>query len=387
MGPHLRLGRVAGIEVGASWSLLAILALVTWALAGNVLAGAAPGAPAAARWLTAVVTAVAFLVGLLAHELAHAVVARAHGMEVEGITLWMFGGVSRLGGEPPSPRTELRMAAAGPLASLAIGVGAAAVAGVAALARLPDLVVAALAWLALVNVVLAVFNLLPAYPLDGGRVLRSVIWRRTGDLTRATGVAARIGVHVGYALIAVGVWLVLLGVGVSGAWTAAIGWVVLVEARSEQVGAELRGLLRDLRVADVMTPEPVAVAADVTVDELVRHHVPLYRCSTYPVVDPDGTPTGVVTLRALGEVPAAARAATPVGHVATPIDRVATARPDEPLVDLLTRLGAGRGRCALVVERGGLVGIVTATDIDRAIEVARIGGAAPTAGVGSRPGA
>jgi Zn-dependent protease/predicted transcriptional regulator len=379
MGADIRLGRIAGVPVAASWSLLVILGLITWTLGAAVLPDAAPQAPAAAVWAVAVVTAVAFLACLLAHELAHAVVARSHGMQVEGITLWMFGGMSRIKAEAPDARTEQRMAVAGPLTSLALGAGLTALAVLLAVTRVPEVVVAAVGWLGLMNGLLAVFNLLPAYPLDGGRVLRAVIWRRTGDLRRATAVAAAAGVRFGYGLMALGALAVLAGAGLGGIWLALLGWIVLNTARAEQAGFELRELLRGVHVGDVMTPDPVTVSADLTVEHLIRHCVGLYRWSAFPVVGDDGAPIGLVALSQLRDVPADLRSTTTLAQVATPLDRVVTARPDELVIDLLTtRLTPGTGRRALVLDHGALVGIVTASDLDRAVELAAVGGAGAT---------
>jgi Zn-dependent protease/CBS domain-containing protein len=367
------LGRIAGIAVGASWSLLVIIGLITWTLAAAVLPAGAPDSPAAANWAVGAVTAIAFLASLLAHELAHAIVARSRGMEVEGITLWMFGGVSRLGREAPEPRTELRVAVAGPLASVAIGAGMITLAVLLATAAAPDVVVAAVTWLGAMNLVLAVFNLMPAYPLDGGRVLRALVWQRTGDLRRATAVAATGGIGFGYGLMILGGLSALGGMGVSGVWMLLLGWIVLTAARAERAEFELRHLLRGVRVADVMTAGPVTAPAELTVDALVREYVALYRCSAFPVVARDGTPLGLVTLSRLREVPTDLRDTLTLDRVATPIEQVVTARSDDLVVDLLARFTAGSGRRALVVDDGALVGIVTASDLDRAVQVAEIG--------------
>jgi Zn-dependent protease/CBS domain-containing protein len=375
MGEDLRLGRIAGVAVGASWSLLVILGLITWTLAAEVLPDAAPDGHPAAYWSVGVLAAVAFLACLLAHELAHALVARSRGMEVEGITLWMFGGMSRLKSEAPDARTEQRVAVAGPLASLALGAGLTTLAVLLAVASAPDVLVAATGWLGLMNGMLAVFNLLPAYPLDGGRVLRALVWRRTGDRRRATAVAATAGVTFGYGLVAFGVFAARAGVGVGGVWMALLGWIVLNAARAEQAGFELHYLLRGVRVADVMTPDPVTAPADLTVEALVRQYVALYRCSAFPVVGGDGSLVGLVTLSRLREVPDELRATTTLAQVATPLERVVTARADDMVVDLLARFTVGTGRRALVVDNGNLVGIVTASDLERTLEVAELGGA------------
>jgi Zn-dependent protease len=376
MSPDIRLGRIAGVEVAASWSLLVIVGLITWSLGAAVLPGAAPGAPTVAVWVTSAVTAVAFLACLLAHELAHAVVARSAGMEVDGIVLWMFGGMSRLAGDAPDARTEQRLAVAGPEASAGLCLGLLGLAALAGAVRAPAVVVAAIGWLGFMNGLLALFNLLPAYPLDGGRVLRAIVWRRTGDRLRATVVAAATGAAFGYGLMTLGVLVVLAGDGLGGVWLALLGWIVHDAARAEQAAVELHSLLGDARIEDVMTPDPVTVPADLTVEALIRHFVGLYRCSAFPVVGPDGSPLGLVTLSRLREVPRDLRATATVAQVATPLDRVVTTRPGEPVVDLLARFTPGMGRRALVLDHGVLVGIVTASDLDRALELAAVDGPA-----------
>jgi Zn-dependent protease len=379
MEADIRLGRIAGIEVAASWSLLVILGLVTWGLGDGVLPRTAPDAPAGVVWVVASVTAVAFFACLLAHEVAHAVVARSAGMRVSGIVLWMFGGVSRFTSDAPDARTEQRIALAGPLTSAALGIGLTMLALFAGPAGAPDMIVAAVGWLGTVNGLLALFNLLPAYPLDGGRVLRAAVWRRTGDRRRATAVAARIGTGFGYALMVLGALATLSGAGLSGVWLALLGWILLEAARAESTAVELQCLLGATPVEDVMTPGPVTVPPDLSVDELVRRYVGEYGCSAFPIVAADGSPLGLVSLSRLRHVPGHLRAATPVAQVATPLSRTVTTRPDEPVVDLLARLTPGDGCRALVLDHGLLVGIVTASDLERALELASVGGPAALA--------
>ncbi|HEX6567562.1 MAG TPA: site-2 protease family protein, partial [Acidimicrobiales bacterium] len=308
MNEDIRFGRIAGVAVGASWSLLVVVMLITWTVAAGVLPAGETDYPTAVYWAVAAVTAVAFVASLLAHELAHAVVARSRGMPVEGITLWMFGGVSRLGGDAPDARSELRMAVVGPLTSLALGIVLVAAAIGLGAAGAPVVAVDAVAWLGLMNVALAVFNMLPAFPLDGGRVLRALLWLRTGDPHRATTVASRAGVAFGYGLMALGALGFVGGMGVGGIWLLFLGWIVLEAARAELAGFELRALLGDARVADVMTPHPVTVPTGLSVDGLVHAYVARHRCSAFPVVRPDGTPVGLVTLSGVRHVPEAERA-------------------------------------------------------------------------------
>jgi CBS domain-containing protein len=175
--------------------------------------------------------------------------------------------------------------------------------------------------------------------------------------------------------MALGAVAAVAGAGLGGIWLALLGWIVLNAARAEQAGFELRHLLRDVRVADVMTADPVTAPADVTVEALVRHYVGLYRCSAFPVVRADGSAVGLVTLSRLREVPAHMRTTLTAAEVATPMERVVTARPDDLVVDVLARFTVGSGRRALIIDDGALVGIVTASDVERALEMADVAGA------------
>src|SRR5918994_3376981 len=247
MTASLRFGRIAGIPVGASWSALLIAALIAWSLAGRLLPAQAPGLTPGAYWLAGIAGAGLFLGSLLAHEVGHALVARRAGLRVRGITLWLLGGVAQLEDEPASPRDELRVAIVGPAISLALagafGVAAAALSVVGA----PALLVVVAAWLALGNVALGVFNLLPAAPLDGGRVLRGLLWRRHGNRVRAAVTATRAGVWVGGGLVAYGLLGALTGWGFGSLWTALVGWFLVAAARQERDHAALRSGLGGLR--------------------------------------------------------------------------------------------------------------------------------------------
>ncbi|MFF4113519.1 site-2 protease family protein [Streptomyces sp. NPDC001714] len=290
MDETLSLGRIAGVRVGLHWSVLVIVALITMALAHGRFPAAHPGHSPVAYWGLAVLTAVVFLGSLLAHELAHAVVARRNGVEVEGITLWMLGGAARLRGEAPSPAAELRIAGVGPLTSLlAGGVLAGAAVGLDSL-HASGLVVEAVAWLAAINILLAVFNALPAAPLDGGRLLRAYLWHRTGDRLRATRGASAAGRALGWFMVLTGFADVLFAGSLSGLWAALIGWFLIAAATAESRQAQLRGVLEGVPVRRVMTPAPVTVAATVTLcDFLAEGPFGPYRHAAFPVLAADGT--------------------------------------------------------------------------------------------------
>lgn len=230
---EIALGKISGFAVSVNWSVLLIGWLLTWSLATGGLPHGAPGHPSAAYWLAAAMAAVVFFASLLAHELAHAAAARRHGIGVEGITLWLFGGVARLDREPLTPGADLRVAAAGPLASL----GLAAVFGTGSLIvdamPVPHLVASVTGWLAGVNLMLGAFNLIPGAPLDGGRVLRAGLWRRWGDRRRAAVAAVRVGVVGGYGLVGLGLAQFLVAGGVGGLWFVFVGWFIVSAARAE----------------------------------------------------------------------------------------------------------------------------------------------------------
>ena len=204
-----------------------------------------------------VAAAAIFFVSLLAYQLAHALVAHKAGVEVKGLTLWLFGGVASLGGESPTPRADFRIAAAGPATSLGLAAGFAAVAGGLQLIGVAHIVVVAASWLSGINLMLGVFNLVPGAPLDGGRILRAFLWRRHGDRVRAAVTAARAGTVVGYGLIGLGLVEFLAGASVGGLWLVFIGWFILAAARAEEADTLTRDALGGLRVTDVMSPRPV----------------------------------------------------------------------------------------------------------------------------------
>ncbi|MEU5313556.1 site-2 protease family protein [Streptomyces sp. NPDC021562] len=368
MDETLSLGRIAGVRVGLHWSVLVIVVLITTALAHGRFPAAHPGHSPVAYWGLAVLTAVVFLGSLLAHELAHAVVARRNGVEVAGITLWMLGGAARLRGEASSPAAELRIAGVGPLTSLlAGGVLAGAAVGLDAL-HASGLVVEAVAWLAAINVLLAVFNALPAAPLDGGRLLRAYLWHRTGDRLRATRGATAAGRALGWFMVLTGFADVLFGGHLSGLWAALIGWFLVAAATAESRQAQMRGVLEGVPVRRVMTPDPVSVPATATLSDLLAEG-PFgpYRHSAFPVLAVDGSVAGLLTMRRVQSVPPRARDHTTVREVMRPLPDVVTATPDEPVLDVLPRLQESPVRRALVLDRGRLAGILTLADITRAL--------------------
>jgi Zn-dependent protease/predicted transcriptional regulator len=371
MRASFQLGRIAGIRIGVNWSVLVIFALIAWGLATSRFPAAYPQYGNGAYVAAAVLTAVVFFVSLLAHELSHALVARRNGLRVEDITLWLFGGVARLSGEARSPGAELRVAGVGPLVSLLLGVVFLAVAALLRAGGHDGLALAGLAWLGGINLALAVFNIIPAAPLDGGRLLRSVIWWRTGNRLTATRWASRAGQVFGWALVALGLLTFFAGRGFGELWLALIGWFLVGAATAENRQATVRGQLSEVAIRDVMTPNPVTASGSMTVEDLLGSELIQHRHSSFPLIGEGGTAIGLVTFNQIRRVPPQARATTRLSDIACPLNQVAQARPDEPAADLLPRLSECAEGRALVFSDGTLVGIISPSDVSRVLR--RIG--------------
>jgi Zn-dependent protease/predicted transcriptional regulator len=362
MAPTVRLGRIFGIEIAANWSLVFIFALIAWTLATGWLPGTASDQPALAYWVAGGLGALAFYLCLLAHELAHAVVARRSGVQVSGITLWLFGGVSRLAGEPASPGSEAWIAGVGPLTSFAI---AAVAVVLAALTGPWPLVQALFGWLAFINAALALFNLVPAFPLDGGRLLSSFFWWRQGSRQRGVHSAVRIGRLFAYLMIAIGVLELFTGAVIDGIWIAFLGWFLLSAGSSEEAGSTIKASLRSVPVSAAMSSPVVTIPDWLTVEQFLDGVAPAHHFATYPLHDPSGKLTGIVRLNDVIRIGGHARADTRLSAIARPLSEVPVTRPDEDLSALVERAGQALENRALVFDQGQLVGIVSPVDIAR----------------------
>ncbi|HTY32259.1 site-2 protease family protein [Mycobacterium sp.] len=372
MRDAIPLGRVAGFPVKVHWSVLVILWLFTWSLA-STLPSAVKGYSTAAYWLAGACGALMLLASLLAHELAHAIVARRMGVAVGSVTLWLFGGVTTLEGEAKTPKAAFRIAIAGPATSLAL---AAMFGGLVAVLRsvgAAPIVVAVASWLAVINLLLGLFNLLPGAPLDGGRVLRAYLWRRNGDPVRAGIGAAHAGRVVAFVLIALGLAEFVAGGVVGGVWLAFIGWFIFAASREEETRITTQQLFAGMRVSDAMTARPHTAPGWITVDDFIHRYVLGDRHSAYPVADRNGSIVGLVTLSQLRDVAPGRRGTTSVADIALPLDAVPTAGPQEPLTGLLERMApVGPRSRALVIDGGDVVGIITPSDLTRLMDVYRL---------------
>lgn len=361
------LGRVAGIRVGMHWSVLVMVILIGWVLGTQVLPAMTPHQPAAAYWAVAVPCAAMFMAALLAHELAHSLVARRCGVPVTSITLWALGGISQLGGQPPTARADLQIAVAGPVTSLGAGL---VFGGLAAAVRAgggPGIAVAALAWLAAMNVILAAFNLLPGAPLDGGRILRAFLWRRYGNRVRAAQSAAAAGRVLGAALMALGAAEILLWADLGGLWLALIGLFVMSAAAAEATAETAVAALAGIRAGEVMTPDPDVGGIWMSVSDFIDRIVLNSAQVAFPVIGPGGSLAGAIDVGRLGRVPPAGRATTTLGQIMTPVPPAYLATPDDPAAQLLNRPPLADDLAAIVISNGTIVGIVTVTRLRQII--------------------
>ncbi|MFK0251598.1 site-2 protease family protein [Amycolatopsis azurea] len=369
----LPLGRWAGIAVRAHWSALVMLFLIADLLAVAALPRAAPGASPGWYWVTGALSAAGFLASLLLHELSHVAVARRHGLGVKRITLWMLGGAAELEDEPATPGADFRIAIAGPVASGLIGMtGLGAAVLVADV--VPPLPVSGLAWIGVGNLLLAVVNLLPAMPLDGGRMLRAAVWSRRGDRARAGTVVGRFGQVLGAALVLAGLAQLLLFGRFAGLWLILLGWFLIFAAQAEFAAGPLRERLGGVRVGEIMNPSPTVAPGWWTVDAFAEHAAGTGHDRVFPVLSFDGVLVGVVSLGDLIRVPADSRRATTVADVARKDRTVTVVGVDAHVTELMNRVFLRHGRdLVLVTESSALAGVVGAGDLARAVELTTLG--------------
>jgi Zn-dependent protease len=388
MRSGLTLGRLFGITIHLDWSWILIFVLVTWNLAVGIFPGAHPEWGAALSWGVGLVASLLFFASVLAHELAHSLVAKARGLPVKRITLFLFGGVSNIEREPPSPAAEFLISVVGPLTSFVLGGlflflaqvlgGGQAIVGddpVRVAARLEPVAVL-LAWLGGVNIVLGIFNLIPGFPLDGGRVLRSILWGATGDLVRATRWASWVGQALGWVLIvggiamAFGAELPFFGSGpLSGLWLAFIGWFLSNAAAQSYRQVVVQDLLEGVPVDKLMRANVPTVPPEMPVSELVDGFLLGSDERAFPVLAGERL-AGLVCLEDVRKVPRAEWEATPVRAIMTPIERLATIGPRVEASEALGALARRDVRQLPVVgEDGRLLGLLRQRDIMRWLEL------------------
>jgi PDZ domain-containing secreted protein/Zn-dependent protease len=367
--------RVRGIPIGVNWSWAAIAVLLTWSLAGQVFPHSYPGLPTATYVAMGVAGTLLFFASIVLHELGHAFRALKEGMQIEGITLWLFGGVARFLGAFPSPGAEFRIAIAGPLVSAGLVVAFGALAGAGGRLGIPVAADGTLRYLAGINLLLAVFNLVPALPLDGGRILQALLWKWRGDFASATRASARLGQGFGVLLGGLGILAVLGGSPTSGIWLAALGVFIVQAARSEGSYGTVDTAFRASRVRDVMDRPPAFVAPETTIADFLAGAGGASSPSAYPVAN-GGRLLGLISRERAGSVPSEDQRSRTVADVMTAAERVAVLPADMPVLQALPALRS-TGEPALVIDGTQISGVVSMANLAGALHAHLAGRARP----------
>ena len=377
-----KLGRIFGITIRIDWSWLFIFLLIAWDLA-TVFAQVHPGWTTWQAWLVALTAAVLFFGSVLAHELAHSLVARARGVPVRSITLFLFGGVSDIQREPPSPLAEFLITIVGPITSIVLGVVFILLSGVAIgpvdvvlaspfnlVGRL-DPLTTLLLWLGPINILVGLFNLIPGLPLDGGRILRSILWAITHNLRRATHWASVVGQALAWLMIVLGVAMIFgvrvpfFGTGfISGLWLAFIGWFLNSAAAQSYQQVVIEDILAGVPVSQLMRADSLAVPDAISIGDLVQNYMMGIEDQSVPVVS-GGQLVGLVTVEEVRKVPHQKWAMTTVAQIMTPADKIVEVTPDEDVVEALRELTQHEAAQLPVVRNGQMIGMVRRRDIAR----------------------
>ena len=364
MHAQIRLGRIAGISIGLHYSWFIIAFLITLSLIGRFSA-VMPKWSSATVWSAAIVTGLLFFVALLLHELAHSLLAKSRGLRVRAITLFALGGVSQIESEAPDAKSEFWIAIVGPLASLVIGIVCLLLARstgwiLSSEPRTP--VSAVLVWLGYINLMLAAFNLVPGYPLDGGRVLRALIWWNTHSIDRSTRIAARVGQVVAFLFIFLGLYQFFLGKNFGGLWLAFIGWFLLDASRSSYAQVEITEGIRDRRVSDIMDHDFSAVEAHLSLQDFVHRYLLASGRRCFVVVQ-DNNLTGLITTKEVSGVERDRWPQTSVQSVMRPLSQLRTVTPDTPAIRALEIMSREDINQLPVVSDGQLVGLFSRSSV------------------------
>ncbi len=381
-----RIGQIFGINIRIDWSWLFIFVLVAWDLA-TLFIQLHAGWTAELAWLTAIVAALLFFGSVLAHELAHSLVARARGVPVRSITLFLFGGVSNIQREPPSPLAEFLITIVGPVTSIALGfifiwLSGVAIGPIGVLVATPFNLIGRLApittlllWLGSINILVGLFNLIPGFPLDGGRVLRSILWAITHNLRQATHWASVVGQVVAWLMILAGVAMIFgvqvpfFGTGfISGLWLAFIGWFLNSAAAQSYQQVIIEDILAGVPVSRLMRMNPLAVPATLSIGDLVQDHIMGTDDQSFPVMS-GGQLVGIVTLEDVRKVAHQAWATTTVEQIMTTSDKMVEVTPDEDAAEALRELSQYDTSQLPVVRNGELVGMLRRQDIARWLQL------------------
>jgi len=351
----IRLGRILGIPVGVNYSWFIIFALITLTL-GNQFAFVYPDWSSPVHYTAGILTSVLFFISVLLHELGHSIAAKQKGINVRAITLFIFGGVAQITREPDRPMTEFYIAIMGPVVSIVL-------AGLFALVAfifqpISEVIVAIAMWLARINFFLVVFNMIPGFPLDGGRVFRAIVWFYLDSYERATRIASGVGQFVAYMFILIGIFFIIgLGLWINGIWIAFIGWFLLTAAQQVSQYVTLKSALRGVKARDIMQTDCPRVDSSTTVSDLVEKHMFRTGRRAFLVIEHD-TLAGLVTLHQIKELPREDWHTTPLGDIMTPFDKLHRVKPDTEISEVLEIMNAEDISQVPVVSSDKLEGII-----------------------------
>ena len=357
----LLIGRILGIPIYLHASWFIIFALITLSLRTQFISQHPSWTPQQ-HWLLGIITSALFFASVLFHEMSHSVVAKLYKIPVQAITLFIFGGLSSIGREPDNPKQEFNIAIAGPLSSLVLAGGFFLVSHYL---HGDDMIAASSKWLWEINLALAIFNLVPGFPLDGGRILRGIAWGVTKNFQRATKIASVTGKVFAYAMIIFGAWQALNGNWIGGLWTAFIGWFLLSAAQESYAQVAVQNTLAGVRTLDVMTHDVPTVPRDMSIDEYV--HEVLRTGARFHIVTGAGTPVGLVSLDVARTVPHDEWTNTSIQAAMQPLDKMHSAEPDEPVLTILQRMRTNDVNQMPVISDGRIVGMVGLDDILRVL--------------------
>lgn len=359
---NIKLGRIAGIPISIDLSWFVVFALIIYVLAQSYFPTVAPGLSSGMRWLGGFVAALLLFISVLLHELMHSIVALKNGIQISGINLFIFGGVSRMRSEPRTPEIEFKMAIAGPLTSLVLAAVLWGLLRLGGEAWFGELGVVILGYLALINLVLGVFNLLPGFPLDGGRVFRAMLWGAMNNLERATRVASFVGQGFAYLFIIGGFWFMLFGGFLSGLWLVFVGWFLNNAAQQSYQQLQLRKVLSGVDVHRVMTSDFPQLDPDMTLDDFVHGYLLKYDYTTFPVIDGDRF-MGVVTIAEVRETPRERWSETSLRQIVKCPDDERVVKCTDDAFDALMHMAEDNAQRLLVMCEGKLEGVVTQDNI------------------------
>jgi Zn-dependent protease/predicted transcriptional regulator len=362
----IELFRVAGVQVEVDYSWLVIFALVLWSLSAGYFPQEYPGQPTLDYWIVGFVATLFFFGSVLLHELSHAAMANRLGDKVDRITLFIFGGIARLSSEPKSADSELKIAGVGPLSSLAIALTFWLISN--AIGRPASLWTGVFRYLAFINLALALFNLLPGFPLDGGRLLRAVLWKRWGDLPRATARAAQWGSRIGWGLIVLGALEIFGGALVGGIWLIFIGLFLRGAAASGYQGTVVEQALEHVRVSDIMTREPVTLTPEISVAEAVEHYFLRFGYGGFPVVS-DGRVLGVLSLSHVRHCQPQERAHKKVRDIMLALGPGLEIAPQATALEAMHKMNEANSGRLIVLDGGKMAGFITRTGVARIIQM------------------